>query len=140
MPTRRLAALVLTSLLAAGCAAPKTPVHIGPALPASELAIVQAQDPENTGGATVRFHLAFESFMKVGDGQRTFVGDARNGYPTRISVLPGDYTIITRCVSGNYWAYPAAELSLEAGRIYTLRCGVSPHNLTSFRLTMDSIE
>ena len=89
MPTRRLAALVLTSLLAAGCAAPKTPVHIGPPLPASELAIVQAQDPANTGGATVRFHLSFESFMKVGDGQRTFVGDARNGYPTRISVLPG---------------------------------------------------
>lgn len=140
MPQRLLTTLVLTSLLAAGCAAPKTPVYLGPQLPASELAIVQAQDPANTGGATVRFHLTFESFMKVGDGQRTFVGNARIGYPTRISMLPGDYTIITHCVSGNYWAYPAAELRLEAGRTYTLRCGVSPHNLTSFRLTMDSIE
>lgn len=140
MPTRLPAALVLTSLLAAGCAAPKAPEYIGPPLPASELAIVQAQDPANTGGATVRFHLTFESFMKVGDGQRTFVGDARIGYPTRISVLPGDYTLITRCISGNYSAHPAAELRLEAGRTYTLRCGVSPHNLTSFRLTMDSVE
>jgi hypothetical protein len=62
------------------------------------------------------------------------VGDAFTGYPKELTMLPGRYLVMTRCATGNQYAFPALRLAVAAGEVYEVKCEPVADQLSRVRV------
>lgn len=136
MRIRDACALALAATLLAACAPATVQTYEGPAKPPGEIAVLRGVSDEALGTG-VRYYVFFVSYASYLPGLKPVfnkVGDSFTGYPRELSMLPGDYIVMTRCATGNQYAFPAIRLKLAAGDNIEVRCVPVPNALSRVRV------
>jgi len=114
---KRIAA-VLMLLTLAGCGTPgPVQTYEGPARSTDEIAILK--------GLSTGYRAGFASYARREIGLKTEFTKVRGfgqGYPNEIHLIPGTYIVLVHCSSGQQYAFPSVELSVQEGFTYQIAC------------------
>lgn len=136
MRIRDACASALAATLLAACAPATVQTYEGPAKARNEVAVLRGVADESPGTG-VRYYVFFVSYASYVPGVKPFfnkVGDSFSGYPKELTMLPGDYIVMTRCATGNQYAFPAIRLRVAAGDDFEVKCEPVPNALSRVRV------
>jgi hypothetical protein len=128
--------LALAIGLLAGCAPAMVQTYQGPPKDRSQIAVLKgiAAEAPGTGRTYYVFFTSYAEFDPARKPVAIKVGDSFTGYPKELTMLPGPYLVVTRCATGNQYAFPVIRINLEAGAEYEVRCEPVPNMLSQVRV------
>ncbi|OLQ71088.1 hypothetical protein BIT28_02640 [Photobacterium proteolyticum] len=133
-----LSVVLLTVFSLSGCVG-VVHTYEGVKKPAEEVAILKGEVTEFAGR---NYRVVFSSYTDISKDEKDFkdVGDAIVGYPREIHMLPGEYFVLTQCLVGNEYAFPAVRASVKAGEVYEVKCGPVPGKLSTVGAKIQLVE
>ncbi|MDK9764223.1 hypothetical protein KI743_19640 [Vibrio sp. D420a] len=133
-----LSAILLTVFSLSGCVG-VVHTYEGSKKPLNEVAVLKGENLEFAGR---NYRVLFSSYTDLSDDEKDFknVGDAFIGYPKEIHMLPGDYVVLTHCIVGDEYAFPAVKASVKAGETYEVKCGPIPDKLNTVGAMIQVVE